>query len=331
MNEPAENNVITFVIPVLNREHFIGQCLAHITNEKNPDDKIVVVDNGSTDRTVEIANQHESVTVLSAPDATIAGLRNLGATYANGNILAFIDSDCLLCPGWRDAVVDTIARENVAAVGSTCDIPEDAGWIEQAWQSARPVSISQVHFINSANLVVRTDAFLKIDGFDENLVTDEDTDLGNRLTLAGYKLLEVPEVRVINLGITSSLREFFRTRMWHAISGLKLITAGGVDKPMVMTLAFIISWLAGFIFLPGTINRTFNPVWLIGLLLWVPFLTAMYRVYQYRNYRYFFHLVLLYLVFFVARTVMALRLLVGWVPPKKKSPSNAEKMDRTKA
>ena len=174
-NEPRKI-VISFVIPVLNGEKYIDQCLNHIEKEMRDNDEIIVVDNGSTDNTVKIAREHEKAVVLEFPKITIAALRNRGASISKGDILAFVDSDCLLCKGWRQAVESVLSDGIVEATGSHCDVPSSATWVEKAWMYPINRAEMRVNYIPSANFVIRKRAFEAVSGFNETLVTDEDSD-----------------------------------------------------------------------------------------------------------------------------------------------------------
>ncbi len=302
MNLDPSRITISFIIPVLNGEKYIKGCLGHICSEMAPEDEIIVVDNGSTDTTLSIVRGYPSVRILQYPDITIGALRNRGANAAKGDIFAFIDSDCLLCKDWRQSVETTLGDDNVGATGSTCDPPLDANWMVRAWQSSRVRHQTAVHYLNSANLVVKRQVFESIEGFDDELVTDEDSDIGLKINLAGFIIIENPDVRVINLGVPETLRQFYRQKKWHAIGGFKLGIGTRLDKPMIMHVLFLLSALATVFAVYFVEVGTLNPTVIPALFLWVPVATALYRILQYKNFRYFFHLVVLYLIFYFART-----------------------------
>ena len=156
---------ISFVIPVLNGEKYIHQCLESILSEKAALDEIIVVDNGSTDGTVRIVRTYANVRLLICPKLTVSALRNLGAANSNNFLLAFIDSDCVLCKGWRELVINILGAESVHAAGSCVDISEGAGWIEKAWFSQKHNEKRFAEYINTANLIVRREIFNNLGGF----------------------------------------------------------------------------------------------------------------------------------------------------------------------
>ena len=303
--------MISFIIPVLNGSRYIGQCLDHIAAEKAAEDDIIVVDNGSTDDTLDIARRYDNVTILQHPGITIAALRNRGAEVAQNDLLAFIDCDCLVCPGWRQAVEDVMSDKSIVATGSIYDVPEKSTWVERAWLSERADNVMKINYINSGNLIVRSFVYKEIGGFNEALETDEDYDIGARITVKGYTMLHDPAVRVIHLGNAKTLKQHFQRKFWHSTSMLETVKRNGLDKPFIMTLAFLFFGLAFISLLPISLHNKFIFIGsLLGLIV-VPVATALYRVLMYKNYRYFFELIILYLVFYLARISALFRAVFG--------------------
>ncbi len=301
---------LTFIIPVLNGERFMERCLEHIRRESVPGDEIIVVDNGSRDRTVALVRAAPGVTLLEAPGVTIAGLRNLGARAARNSTLGFIDADCLVCPGWRASVERVLSDPAVTATGSYYDVPEQSTWVERAWWSFRPRHEHRATFIISGNLIVRKAAFDAIGGFDATLVTDEDTDLSRRLVAAGAVLVEAPSVRVIHLGNAKTLRHFYRKEKWHATSILATMRAHRIDRPMALTFFFMFTVLLSMLAPSVVHGPVLLPVMLL-LALAAPGITAMYKVYTHRNYKYFLQLLPLYFIVYCVRALVILEALAG--------------------
>jgi len=302
---------LSFVIPVRDGERFIGRCLEQLRRESVKGDQIIIVDNGSTDRTAEIARNTPGTKVVVAPHVTIAALRNLGATLATNDVLAFIDADCLICAGWRASVERILADPAVAAAGSYYDLPENSTWVERAWWSFRPLYEHRASFLISGNFVVRKDMFAKVGGFDESLVTDEDTDISRRLVSAGAVLVEAPSVRVVHLGNARTLRQFFGKERWHATSIVAAMRSHRVDRPMLFTFVFIASCVLALAALPLGLAG-YRPALAVPVLILVaPGLTAAYKVVNHGNYKYFFHLMALYLIVYYVRALVVAEALVG--------------------
>ncbi|MGD2069038.1 MAG: glycosyltransferase [Gemmatimonadota bacterium] len=303
---------LTFIIPVKDGERFIARCLEHVERQMRPGDEVIVVDNGSMDGTLEIVRRWGRARILEIPGVTIAALRNRGAEVARGDLLAFIDCDCLLMEGWRGRVEAVMSDPEVHATGSVYDLPEDARWIERAWFANRSTTAHAAVYLYSGNLVVRASVFREIDGFDARLETDEDYELGVRLNRLGFCVWEDPAIRAVHLGNPKSLGEFYRKERWHARGGMKLWSGGRLDKPMLLTLAFMATWIAALAALPFVVAGPVS-AWLVPpLLLAVPAVMTSYRLMQSGRLRFLPHLLVLCTVFFLARSHTALG---TWLAP----------------
>lgn len=294
---------VSFIIPVLNGERFIGRCLEQIVPEAGVDDEFIVVDNGSRDRTLEIVRGVAGTTLIEVPGVTIAALRNQGAALARNEILAFIDADCLVCPGWRAAVERILADPAVSATGSFYDVPEKSAWVERAWWSFRPRHEHRTTFLISGNFIVRRERFEAVGGFNESLVTDEDTDMSRRLTAAGALLIEAPAARVIHLGNAKTLRQFYGKEKWHATSILATMRTHRVDRPMLLTFLFIATCLVA-LSVPLWVDGYRAAIAMLALILVAPAATAAFKVVRHGNYQYFLHLLPLYLIVYTVRTLV---------------------------
>ncbi len=295
--------MISFVIPVLNGEKYIVGCLEAIRKEMAVGDEIIVVDNGSADSTAAIVAKYPEVKLLTYPKATIGAVRNHGAAIAKGGLLAFIDCDCLVCPGWRRAAVEVLSDESIAATGSHYDFPEHPTWVETAWLSARKMTASPARYIVGGNFIVRQAIFETVGGFDETMITDEDTDIGARLSESGYRIINAPQVRVIHLGNARTIGQFVRKEKWHATSILKKVTWRTMDRPMAMTFAFLACTVADLGIVPAALLGQVNPFIPVVVILLVPLATTVFRIYQFRSHKYFFQQLILYMLFYGVRSL----------------------------
>lgn len=88
------------IIPVYNTEEYIGACLESILNQTQKEVEIIVVDDGSTDRSLEIVSEYQKKNndfiVICQENKKQGAARNLGMSLANGQYLYFMDSDDLL-------------------------------------------------------------------------------------------------------------------------------------------------------------------------------------------------------------------------------------------
>ena len=106
---------VSVVIPALNEETIIEDCLKSIRRQTTPVE-LILIDNGSIDHTPEIALQYCDK-VLIRPGYTLAQMRDLGALEATGDIIVTTDADCIAPPNWIEELTKPFQDPRVAAVG----------------------------------------------------------------------------------------------------------------------------------------------------------------------------------------------------------------------
>ena len=132
--EPGRPVTTSVIIPVFNKVEFTFQCLRSLLREVNFNDtEVIIVDNASTDRTRELLNHFRGhVRVIeNAENRGFVDACNQGAESARGRYLVFLNNDTVVLPGWLEALVETIERdERAGAVGSLLLYPD--GRIQEA-------------------------------------------------------------------------------------------------------------------------------------------------------------------------------------------------------
>ncbi len=202
---PAVPPFISIVIPVRDREDELRRCLASLSQLHYPQNKIevIVVDDGSTDNSPEVARTFGALLLHSGGKGMgPAHARNTGARAANGEILAFIDSDCIASPSWLDELVGLFSDPSVAAAGGLVDGMYKSSALDRYEAVMSSLSLgnrersgqsgNDTFYLPSCNLLVRTAAFREAGGFDAELHVGEDVDLTWRLRNAGHKIVYVP-------------------------------------------------------------------------------------------------------------------------------------------
>ncbi len=100
----GERVSVSVVVPARNEESILEACLAALGRQSDPVDEIIVVDNDSSDTTAATARSHAGVVVVSEPRLGITYARNTGFDAATGDIIARIDADTIVTPGWAAAI-----------------------------------------------------------------------------------------------------------------------------------------------------------------------------------------------------------------------------------
>ncbi|KTT44407.1 glycosyl transferase family 2 [Pseudomonas oryzihabitans] len=209
---------LSIVIPLYNEARHIERTLmavAQAASRAKLQPEILVVDNGSSDSGPALA-QALGAQVLDGRGLTIAGVRNLGARQARHAELAFLDADIEVPPDW----LLIWQRERAAGADAftlDCLAPSVAPWYARAWQRRSLGSARRRWraWLPTPALCLSRAWFERVGGFDEQLNTGEDKDLGLRLHTLGAKQLAIPEPVVWHWGYEASWREWLGKELWR--------------------------------------------------------------------------------------------------------------------
>jgi glycosyltransferase involved in cell wall biosynthesis len=171
---------VSVIIPALNEEQVIGTCLAAVQHQA-PDAELLVVDGGSTDATVSIAEKHGARVVLESTPTVAAG-RNTGLEKATSDIALFIDADCVPMKHWFEQMIAPFSNPLVLGVGGRA-IPLDGTFIEHlglrlVFNIAAPIFFAfQTPLITGQIMAFRRKEAIAAGGFDPKQIHGEDTSM----------------------------------------------------------------------------------------------------------------------------------------------------------
>jgi mycofactocin system glycosyltransferase len=199
---------VSVIIPVRDRPDDIAACLQSLGKLDYPNDKLefIVVDDASTDQTPDVIS-HFAVRLIRLKQPKQASYcRNLAARHARGDLLAFIDSDCLAGSGWLRELVPAFKDGRLGGLGGIVDSYFNKKDLDRYEKVKSSLSVSSwfkrsqrsdpFFYLPACNLLVRRHLFLKLGGFNEELVVGEDVDLCWRIRKLGYQIEYQPEGRV---------------------------------------------------------------------------------------------------------------------------------------
>jgi glycosyltransferase involved in cell wall biosynthesis len=299
---------VSIIIPMKNEENNIRLCLDSIAGNSFPKEQyeIICIDNGSTDRTLEVASSYTK-NLYQLPDATISALRNYGAQRAQGEYLAFIDSDCAADTSWLQAASMYFGSESMVCFGSTPDIPSDATWVQKTWYLSKQIrsDVQRVEWLESMNLIVKKDVFREVGGFNEKLVTCEDVDLCYRIGRK-YQIISDKKIRVVHFGEAKTLGEFFKKEIWRGKGNIRGLKEHGLKikeiPSIVLPLYYLLLPLVFLVLLlvKGIMVAVISLIMLFAV---PPVLISIYITGRMSKYSYIFKASIVYLVYFVARAI----------------------------
>lgn len=205
---------ISVIVPVRNGAGSLPALLRSFEAQTLPRGafEVIVVDNGSSDRTAEIAAS-SGAQVVHEPIASRARARNRGAADAHTRLYAFTDADCVAGPEWLEGLLHCRSLAPLVAGDVKVRVRDGANAIERfeaLWRFGQRGWVTRQGWAATANLLVHADAFEAIGGFDPAWRhIGEDVDFCLRARDAGYALDYCPGAMVEHQG-ERELRPFLR-------------------------------------------------------------------------------------------------------------------------
>lgn len=124
--------LISVIIPIYNREHLIGECLRSVLGQTHQNLQVILIDDGSTDRTVEICREYAAadsrILLLQPGHKGVSGARNAGLHEAKGDYVFFVDSDDVIHPRLLSALCRGMEASGAALGGSGTRSVPHAKW-----------------------------------------------------------------------------------------------------------------------------------------------------------------------------------------------------------
>jgi glycosyltransferase involved in cell wall biosynthesis len=205
--------LVSIVIPTRNSEKTLPHCLKSIKRQTYRNIEVIVVDNNSTDRTVEIAESYGARVYIKGPERSAQ--KNYGALKARGELLYFIDADFVLHPRTVEESVELIKQGYDAVIVLNVSYPKPSIVAKARFYERLSYYGSGVY---EAARFMKKSLFMKVRGFDEKLYANEDYDLHQRLVKTGARIARTRQSFEIHIGEPRSVKEFIIKNLYYGPS-----------------------------------------------------------------------------------------------------------------
>lgn len=320
-----------------NAEKTISRCLNSIFGQTHKPDEVIVVDGRSTDKTREIAEKFPVKIILAPLRDTYGTSRNLGVKEANGEIVAFLDSDDRADRKWLESLIEAFSEDEIVIAGSKRIYVYPHNWFSEfKWdllggrkQRRRERGLTKVEDVNRKKYVpiklfgkhlgtsgsaYRKEAIKRAGYFNEDMFFGcEDIDLGIRIIKLGFKAVLVPEAKIY-FNVAASVREWFKESFWRRGMGYgALRRKQGHYKPPIITPIITLMFILGL-----TLGWAWNFSVLTVSMIALTFLFFLFRVWSYASKTGKLTNSIIYAILEIPqRNIILLGFLIGFIVPTK--------------
>lgn len=223
------NDQVSIIIVNYNGKSHLEKCLESLSKIKYQNLEIIIIDNHSTDGSLEFIHSkypHIKTINLDA-NCGFAEPNNIAAKTAMGKYLLFLNNDTVVDSDFVEELVNVMNQDPQIAISqsmllkSNGDVDSSGDFIDTLGRvyssKKKPTSIQNILSARGASMMARKDIFFKLGGFDENFFASyEDVDIGWRAWLCGYKVVLVPNSIVHHTG-RQTIKELDSLIMFHAV------------------------------------------------------------------------------------------------------------------
>ena len=210
---------ISIIVPAYKAERTIGACLEALLRQKPNDCEIIVVADDESREAIRALAEPRGARVLT-PNHGAAAARNLGAENARGDLVLFVDADCVPDKNWIQAMTAPFADPQIVGAGGMKQTKQRGIvprfiQMEFDYRYDNERNLRYIDFVDSGTAAYRRAIFLENGGFDTHLSDAEDVDLSYRLSELGYRMAFV-ENAVVDDQHPESPIEYLRRKFTYA-------------------------------------------------------------------------------------------------------------------
>jgi glycosyltransferase involved in cell wall biosynthesis len=187
--------MVSVVICAYNAERTMRPCLESLRKLDYPNYEVVIVDDGSRDRTAEISMDFPEFRLIRQPNKGLSVARNVGMQAARGDLIAYTDSDCVVDPHWLTFMVRAMVESGFDGCGGPNYAPHEEGRVEGcvAASPGAPCHVltgeDRAEHLAGCNMVFSKSALLAVGGFDPQFnAAGDDVDICWRMLESAFRL-----------------------------------------------------------------------------------------------------------------------------------------------
>jgi GT2 family glycosyltransferase len=228
----------SLIIITLRRSELLRQTLAALASQTRPLDEIVVIDNGP-DADTEAVVRASGARYVPEPRRGYGCARNRGLSEARGDILYFLDDDCVAAPDWAAILFDLVVsgRADLAGGSRVSGRRGLAARLEYLSTDGPVLSPGlppgPARHLSTSNLILSREVAERTGRFDESLAMCEDRDFTARAAALGFRLRFEPAARVTHFSSVERAAEYFG-RMRHYGFGTSQYFAMRPEEPLAL-------------------------------------------------------------------------------------------------
>jgi len=214
--------LVSVIIPNYNGGKTIGNCIEAAFSSRYPMFEVVVVDDCSTDDSVDVIKRFPCKLICLDRHAGTSKARNTGVSHSAGQILFFTDADCVLGEDTLSEAVTSLSELKTTVVGGTyTTIPVDDGFFstfQSVFVNYSETKRREPDYIATHAMVISRELLVRSGGFPEDFLPIlEDVELSHRLRRSGCRLIMNPAITVrhiFNFTLMKSLGNGFRKSLF---------------------------------------------------------------------------------------------------------------------
>jgi glycosyltransferase involved in cell wall biosynthesis len=252
---PDENPVeASIIIPTFNGASRIGNCLdALLEQTAGRDVEILVVNDGSTDSTVDVVRCYSAVVLINQANAGPASARNRGAMESRGKVLLFTDDDCVPAPDWLNSMLEPFTDLDVVGIKGVYRTRQTslvARFVQIEYEDRYHLMsrADSIDFIDTYSAAFRRGRFFEMKGYDTSfpVACAEDIELSFRMSNAGWEMKFAPKAIVYHTHpntLSAYVAKKYKFAFWRVMAVRKNPGKGIKDShtPQLMKLQLLLA------------------------------------------------------------------------------------------